>query len=447
MRNSIDMINGSFGKNIFRFALPLVLMSMLQILFAACDDMVILGLFVSTDALAAVGATTYIVNLFINGFAGLAVGVNVTVAQQSGAGDREGVSKAVHTAVASSLLLGFALIILGQLFSGWALSAIGTPENILDDAVLYIRIYFLSAPASLLFNNASAVMRARGDSRHPFIFMTLSGIADIFLCSFFVLAFNLGVAGVAIGTVSSQYIAAFLSVLYLRRQSDECRLSIRKLRLHMRIFLKILKIGIPTGLNNMAFSLSNMMLQGAINSFGSAAVAGCSVSTTMEHFIYAATNSFMQAVISFTGQNAGAGRNDNIRKSVRWCLLYSALAGTLLGAFVWLAGYPLLPLFIDEESIAYAMQRNLIVMLPYGLCGIMEVYAGAQRGLGRGTGPTVITLLGVCAFRILWINTAFQAAPTITMLFLSYPVSWTITAVAHYICYRRSLAHFRRITG
>lgn len=440
----IDMTKEPFWRNIIRFTIPLVLMSMLQILFMACDDMFILGLFVGSQALAAVGATTYIVNLFINGFAGLAVGVNVVSSQAIGAKNSEVVRKAVHTAISSSLILGIVVVAVGEFFARLSLEALNTPIDIIDESTLYLRIYFFSAPFNLIFNFASAIMRAKGDSRHPFLYLTLSGVVDIVLCTSFVLLFDLGVAGVAIGTLLSQVFAAILSVSYLLRCDDDTRLILKDLKIDLKIFKRILVIGVPTGLNNMAFSFSNMQTQSAINIFGSAAVAGCSVSTTMENFIYAATNSIMQAVISFTGQNVGAGKLDNVPKIVHLSLIYTFSTGTVLGALVYLSGYPLLPFFIDSDAIGYAMSRNLVAMLPYGLCGVMEVYAGVQRGLGKGLAPTIITLLGVCIFRVIWVYTAFRAVMTIEMLFLSYPISWSATAVAHYICYKRSLKTMER---
>ena len=442
----IDMTKEPFWRNIIRFTIPLVLMSMLQILFMACDDMFILGLFVGSQALAAVGATTYIVNLFINGFAGLAVGVNVVSSQAIGAKNSEVVRKAVHTAISSSLILGIVVVAIGEFFARLSLEALNTPIDIIDQSTLYLRIYFFSAPFNLIFNFASAIMRAKGDSRHPFLYLTLSGVVDIVLCTSFVLLFDLGVAGVAIGTLLSQVFAAILSVSYLLRCDDDTRLILKDLKIDLKIFKRILVIGVPTGLNNMAFSFSNMQIQSAINIFGSAAVAGCSVSTTMENFIYAATNSIMQAVISFTGQNVGAGKLDNVPKIVHLSLIYTFSTGTVLGALVYLSGYPLLPFFIDSDAIGYAMSRNLVAMLPYGLCGVMEVYAGVQRGLGKGLAPTIITLLGVCIFRVIWVYTAFRAVMTIEMLFLSYPISWSATAVAHYICYKRSLKTMERRT-
>ena len=440
----IDMTKEPFWRNIIRFTIPLVLMSMLQILFMACDDMFILGLFVGSQALAAVGATAYIVNLFIYGFAGLAVGVNVVSSQAIGAKNSEVVRKAVHTAISSSLILGIVVVAIGEFFARISLEALNTPIDIIDQSTLYLRIYFFSAPFNLIFNFASAIMRAKGDSRHPFLYLTLSGVVDIVLCTSFVLLFDLGVAGVAIGTLLSQVFAAILSVSYLLRCDDDTRLILKDLKIDLKIFKRILVIGVPTGLNNMAFSFSNMQIQSAINIFGSAAVAGCSVSTTMENFIYAATNSIMQAVISFTGQNVGAGKLDNVPKIVHLSLIYTFSTGTVLGALVYLSGYPLLPFFIDSDAIGYAMSRNLVAMLPYGLCGVMEVYAGVQRGLGKGLAPTIITLLGVCIFRVIWVYTAFRAVMTIEMLFLSYPISWSATAVAHYICYKHSLKTMER---
>ncbi len=433
---AVEMTGGSLSQNILRFTVPVMLMAMLQILFIACDDMLILGLFVGSKALAAVGATNYLVNLFVNAFLGLSIGVNVVVAQYVGAKDIKKTEQTVHTAIASGLVFGVILLIAGSVFSHICLEAMNTPPDIISQSTLYLQIYFFSTPATLIFNFGSAILRAQGDSRHPFVFLTIAGVADIALNTFFVTFFRMGVAGVALGTVLSQILAAVLVLRHLMKEKEMCRLRLQKLKIHKKVFLQILRLGIPAGLNNMVFSISNIQIQSAINLFGSSAVAGCSASSTIEGFVYAATNSVMQAAVSFTGQNAGAKKYENVPIILRWCLLYASIIGTVLGSLTYLLGHPILSLFIGAEDIAYAMLRNQIILLPYMFCGMMEIFAGTLRGLGRSIIPTLVTLIGACGFRILWVHIVFPAAMTLKVLFLCFPVSWILTTIVHYICYR-----------
>ena len=390
---NINMTGGPFAKNIIRFTVPLMLMAMLQILFIACDDMLILGAFVGSKALAAVGATNYLVNLFVNAFIGLSVGVNVVVAQSIGAEDHTKTQRAVHTAVAISVMFGILLAILGRTFSRTCLELMKTPADIIEQSAQYLRIYFLCTPATLIFSFGSAILRAQGDSKHPFIYLALAGIADVILCAFFVIVCHLDVAGVALGTLISQYISSALVIRHLMREKSVCNLSLRKLRLHSDILREILRIGIPSGISNVVFSISNMQIQSSINLLGSAAVAGCSASYTVEGFVYDATNSFMQASISFTGQNVGAKKYDNIPKVLGYCLICTSIIGTVLGGIVFLFGKPLMSLFIEPVDVEYAALRNSIVLLPYMFCGIMEAFTGTLRGLGKSTLPTIVTLV------------------------------------------------------
>ena len=437
------MTGGSLPKNIIRFTVPIMLMAMLQILFIACDDMLILGIFAGSKALAAVGATTYLVNLFVNAFLGISIGVNVLTAQSVGADNTKKTQNIVHTAMASSLLFGVLLLILGVSFSRLCLEAMKTPEDIINQSAVYLRIYFLSTPATLVFNFGAAVLRAEGDSKHPFIYLTIAGFSDIILNTFFVVVCHLGVAGTAIGTLISQMTAAALIVRRLMNDSTACRLYPRKLKIQRDAFFSILKLGIPAGLNNMAFSFSNMQIQSSINLFGSQAVAGCSASATVEGFVYAATNSVMQAAISFTGQNVGAGKADNVPKVLKWCLIYASIIGTTLGGLVYLSGNALFPIFIDDEDVVYAMIRSGVILLPYMFCGIMETLAGTLRGLGKSLEPTLVTLTGACIFRVVWVHTVFRAAMSLEVLFLSYPISWILTAAAHFVCYRAAMNNLK----
>ena len=442
---TIEMTEGSLAPNILQFTIPVMLMAMSQILFIACDDMLILGLFVGSKALAAVGATNYLVNLFVNAFLGLSIGVNVIVAQYVGAKDSEKAGQTVHTAIASGMVFGVILLVLGFVCSRICLEAMNTPSDIINQSTLYLRIYFFSTPATLIFNFGSAILRAQGDSKHPFLFLTVAGVADIALNTFFVTVFRMGVAGVALGTVLSQILAAVLVLRHLIKEKGMCKLSLRKLKIHKEVFFQILRLGIPAGLNNMVFSISNIQIQSAINLFGSSAVAGCSASSTVEGFVYAATNSVMQAAVSFTGQNTGAKKYENVPKILRWCLLYTSVIGTVLGGLTYLLGRPVLSLFIGAEDIEYAMLRNGIVLLPYMFCGMMETFAGTLRGLGKSIMPTLVTLIGACGFRILWVYVVFPAYRTLEVLFLCFPVSWILTTIAHYICYHVVIHRYKDI--
>lgn len=446
MKNTkIDMVTGSLPKNIFLFTIPVMLMAILQIFFIACDDMLILGYFVGSKALAAVGATNYLVNLFVNAFLGLSVGVNVVVAQCIGAKQTEETSQAVHTAIVASTVFGILLLVLGVTFSRFCLETMNTPTDIIDQSTTYLRIYFFSTPATLIFNFGAAILRAQGDSKYPFIYLTISGVADIILCTFLAAICHLGVIGSALGTTAAQIIAAALVVRHLIRSNNSCQLDLKKLKIHKEAFKKILFVGIPSGLNNMAFSFSNMQIQSAINLFGSSAVAGCSASSTVEGFVYAATNSVMQAAISFSGQNAGAKRYDNVSKILKWCLLYTCIIGTVLGVLMFLIGRPLLSFFIDAQDIHYANLRNGIVLLPYMFCGMMETFAGTLRGLGKSVLPTLVTLTGVCVFRVLWVYTIFQSVMSLEVLFLSFPISWILTTIVHGICYLYVMKRYKTI--
>lgn len=435
-RDPVDMLNGPLAKNIVRFTVPIILMGVMQNLFIACDDMLILGIFSSSKSLAAVGATTYLVNLFVNTFLGLSVGVNVAVAHLLGAGEQERTGKAVHTAVTLSTLLGLLLLVVGFSLSRACLELMGTPPDIIDQSALYLRVYFFSTPATLIFSFGSAVLRAQGDTRHPFQYLFTAGCTDVVLNIFFVTVCKLDVAGVALGTVLSQILSAVLILRRLAQDEGVCRLHLGRLGLDGNALKEILRTGIPAGINNMVFSISNTQIQSSINLFGSSAVAGCAASSTMESFVYASTNSVMQAAVSFVGQNTGAKRYGNVPRILRWCLFFAALLGTALGAAVFLIGPPLFSHIVDDPAaVEYAMLRTEIVMLPYMLCGMMEVFAGTLRGLGYSMLPTAVTLVGACGFRILWIYTVFQTAPTLNTLFLSFPISWGLTMAAHGVCY------------
>lgn len=435
-QNKIDLVNGPLPNSILRFTLPIMGMGLMQNIFIACDDMLTLGIFASDTALAAVGATTYLVNLFVNVFIGLSIGVNVIAAQSIGAKDDEQVTKIVHTALTASAIFGLLLVGLGVCFSGMCLHAMHTPEDILAQSALYLRIYFFSTPATLVFTFGAAILRASGDSKSPFLYLTISGFVDIVLNIFFVTLCHMDVAGVALGTILSQMLAAGFVLRHLMREQGSIRFCVRKIGIHPEPLKDILRVGIPTGMNNMVFSISNTQIQSSINIFGSAAVAGCAASATMESFVYASTNSVMQTAISFVGQNVGAKKREKVPKILKWCLLSVSMIGLVVGGLVFSMGIPLLPFILDDSAaVDYAMMRSTIVVLPYFLCGLMEVFAGTLRGLRCSMLPTMVTLIGACVFRIIWIHTVFQAFPRLEVLFLSFPISWILTAAAHFLGY------------
>ena len=434
-KDEIDIINGPIWLNLIRFTIPICMMSVLQILFVACDDMAILGMFAGSKSLAAVGATNYVINLFINTFSGLAVGINVVVATYIGESSKEKTEQAVHTAVTSAIMFGLILLVTGYVCSYPILRLMHTPEDILQRSTLYLRIFFFGTPATLLINFGSAVLRANGNSKHPFYFLCISGCLDILLNLLFVAVFHLDVAGVALGTLISQYFNATLILYRLLHEKSFCHLRFSKLKIWKEPFLSILRIGIPAGLNNFVFSFSNMQIQSAINTFGSSAVAGCSAATTVESFVYAATNSVMQGAITFTSQNNGAKNYNNIRCTLKYCLLYASLIGTVLGGIAFLSGKRILSFFIDPADIPYAIIRNRIILLPYMFCGIMETLSGVLRGLGKTLIPTLVTVFFACFFRILWVYTVFPVYRSLAVLFLSFPLSWIMTAAAHLVYY------------
>ena len=440
-----DLTSGNLPKKILLFTLPIIAMGLFQNLFAACDDMVILGIFASDRALAAVGATTYLVNLFVNVFIGLSVGANVVVARLIGAKEEREANRAMHTALTLSLIVGLVLMVLGSSLCRICLEWLDTPADIIAQSTTYLRIYFIGTPALLIFNFGAAILRAGGNAKTPFLYLSLSGAVNVALNMLFVLVCRMDVAGVATGTVISQYLSAGLMILHLLREKGALQFRPRRMTLCGKYLVQILRIGIPTGLNNLVFSISNTQIQSAVNSFGAAAVAGCSAAYTLEHFFYTSTNSVMQADISFVGQNVGAGKHRNIPKILRWCLFYAAGIGFVMGLTVVGLGRPIFGVILDSNAaIEFAMTRTYIFMFFYYMCGIMEVLAGTLRGLGKSLLPTAVTMIGACGLRLVWIHTVFRAMPALGVLFASYPLSWLLTAIAHFVGYLVAMRRLKR---
>lgn len=436
IRGSIDMINGPLLPGILRFALPLALSSVLQLAFNAAD-MIVLGQFAGKTALAAVGATGALINLIVNLFAGLSVGVNVIVANQLGARRHQEVSDTVHTAMLTALLGGGGLLLIGMLFCGVFLRWMGTPEDVIDQAAVYMRIYFAGMPFLMVYNFGSAILRANGDTQRPLYYLTLAGVLNVVLNLFFVLVLHMDVAGVALATILSQGVSAALIVLCLTRLENSCRLDLSQMKIHKSILLQMIRIGLPAGLQGSLFSLSNVLIQSSINSFGSSVMSGNTAASNIEGFLAVLVNAMHQTALNFIGQNHGAHNMKRIGKTMVYCQIIAVIMSVVVGNLAFLFGHQLLGLYTDDPTvIEYGLVRMRIMFTLYFFGGLMDVSCGAMRGLGYSVAPTVVSLAGICGFRILWLYTFFAWDPTLSTLYLSYPISWALTAAAHSCCFQ-----------
>lgn len=429
------MCNGPIFKKVVLFAFPLMLSGILQLLYNAAD-IIVVGQFSSIDAMAAVGSTSSLINLLTNVFIGLSIGVSVLISKFYGAGQQKDIFETVHTAIGLSLICGILVGILGFIFAGTMLEWMDSPENVLPKATLYMKIYFLGMPAFMIYNFGSAALRAVGDTRRPLYYLTISGIINILLNLLFVIVFNLSVMGVALATIISQYISASLIIWCLVKTDGACRLSLKHIRIHFRKLGAILRIGLPAGIQSSLFSISNVLIQSSVNSFGSTVMAGNTAAASLEGFVYTAMNSMSQASLSFTGQNFGAGQLKRIKRIAGICLASVSVVGLILGMAFYLLGTPLSRIYSpDQAVIDVSLIRLEIICTTYFLCGIMEVLVGLLRGMGQSLLPTTVSLLGACAFRVLWIYTVFAADKTLTTLYISYPISWLLTSFIHLVCF------------
>ena len=433
--NNIDMCSGSLPRKMLLFALPLILSSVLQLLFNAAD-LIVVGRCVGDGALAAVGSTGALINLLTNLFIGLSVGANVLVARFIGARQDRDVEETVHTALLTSVISGILLAAVGVTFARPLLTLMDTPADVIDGASLYMRIYFLGMPIMMVYNFGSAILRAIGDTRGPLCYLAIAGCVNVGMNLIFVLVFGMGVEGVAYATVLSQLISAVLVLRNLSRQNNACRFCFSKLRIHAKKLAAIARIGLPAGLQGCIFSISNVLIQSSINSFGKLAVSGNSAGVNIEGFIYVSMNAWHHTTLSFVGQNYGAGKYDRIRKSLRWGLLFVFLFGAGLDGIALLFKPQLIGIYTkDADAIAYGCARIGVICLLYFTCGIMDVIVGALRGLGFSLLPTLVSLLGVCGFRITWIYTYFRTHRSLKVLYASYPISWCITILLHGMVY------------
>lgn len=431
-----DLCSGPFLPKIISYTVPIILTSILQLLFNAADLMVV-GQFEGNDDLGAVGATGSLISLLVNFFMGLSIGAGVCVAQGIGAKDDQRVSRAVHTAIPAAIISGAFLTVVGVTLSPWMLSLMDTPEKVIDLAAVYMRIYFAGIIPMLLYNFGAAILRSAGDTKSPLLFLSLAGVINVALNLVFVAIFHMSVAGVALATTVSQVVACVLVIRKLMRREDACKLHLKYMKIHPDSLKRIFQIGLPAGIQSSLFSISNVTIQSAINSFGEVALSGSTAAGNIEGFVYMSMNAFQQTATTFVGQNSGAGKHKNIGKVTGLCLICVALLGLLMGTACYAAAPQLLSLYLSEggDAISYGITRMSYVCLPYFLCGIMDVLSGTLRGMGASTVPMAVTVLGVCGLRILWINTIFKQYRTLDCLFVSYPVSWTVTIVALVICF------------
>ncbi|MGM9624357.1 MAG: MATE family efflux transporter [Eubacteriales bacterium] len=433
----INMCEGPLFSKLILFAVPLMLSSILQLLYNAAD-VIVVGRYAGKTALAAVSSTGALVNLIVNLFIGLSVGANVAAARFFGAKDDRGVHETVHTAMLLSILGGVVVAVIGFFGARTFLVWMQSPDDVIDQATLYLKLYFLGMPASMVYNFGASILRAIGDTRRPLIFLIISGAVNVALNLLLVIVFSMGVAGVAIGTVASQLLSAIFVVDCLMRGSKGTSFQFFPHKMHIfrdKLFI-ILRTGIPAGVQGTVFSLSNVLIQSSVNSFGSTAMAGNGAAGNIEGFIYVAMNAFHHAALTFTSQNLGAHNLARIKKVAGACLLLVTVVGFSLGAAALLLGEPLLSVYDrNPEVISYGLVRMQIICLTYFTCGIMDVFAGLMRGLGNSVAPMIVSMLGACGLRILWIYSIFMVYPTLRCLYISYPVSWILTSLAHMICF------------
>lgn len=429
----IDMCSGSVFKKMLIFAVPLMFSSILQLLFNAAD-IVVVGRFAGDNALAAVGSNGSLINLITNLFIGLSIGSNVLTAQYYGAKRDDDLKETVHTSMLLSIYSGIILTIVGIASARVLLELMQAPEEVLNLAVLYLRIYFLGMTSTMVYNFGSAILRAVGDTKRPLYFLLSAGIINVVLNLFFVIVCHWGVAGVAVATAVSQTVSALLVVRCLMKEQGGIHLDLKQLAISREKFMKIVQIGLPAGFQGVVFSLSNVVIQSAVNSFGAISVAGNSAAVNIEGFVYMGMNAFYQAAISFTSQNYGAHEYKRVYKILTAGEIYAMAVGLLLGNLAVHFGNSLLGIYSQSpDVIAAGLRRMRIICTTYALCGMMDVFVGVMRGLGYSVVPMVVSLIGACGLRLLWIATIFNIPQyhSLETVYVSYPITWAITMLIH----------------
>lgn len=449
MKRSVNMLKGPLWSSLIAYTVPIMLTGLLQLMFNAAD-LVIVGRFSGSINVAAVSATGAITNLIVNLFIGLSVGAGVTVAHGLGGNQAQEVHRTVHTALPLALVGGVLLTTVGVIFAEDLLILMKTPADVLPLSSLYMQIYFCGMTFTMVYNFCASILRAAGDTKSPLIFLTIAGVVNVILNVIFVVFFHMTVDGVALATTISQGISAVLVVIALMRRTDACRLNLKKIRFYKNPLLKMIRIGLPAGIQGSMFSISNVIVQSSINSFNSGVLmSGNGAAANIEGFIYVLMNSFHQTAVNYVGQNMGAHQYKRIKKIFAYCLGYVAFAGFAAGFTVWSFGEPLLGIYItdSQEAIQYGLTRFNYIALPYFVCGLMDVSTGALRGLGASLTPMLISVMGVCGIRIAWIYTIFQMPQfhTPECLYLSYLISWTATFICQTVAF--IIIYKKRVRG
>lgn len=427
---TVDMTGGNLLKNIWVFSLPLMLTNFLQMLFNAADTVVV-GRFAGQQALAAVGATGSLCFLLVSLFNGLSIGSNVVIARYLGANNPQNVEKSVHTSIAISVISGLLLTVLGFFISKPMLQLMSTPEDIIDMSTLYMRLYFFGMFFGIIYNFGSSILRAKGDTKRPLYFLCISGVTNVVLNLLFVVVFRMSVAGVAIATVISQAVSSALVIITLLRETDATRLQISKLGIETSMASNIIKIGVPAGIQGMVFSLSNVVIQSSINSFGSSTiVAANSAAANIEGFVYIGIMAFTQACITFTSQNIGAGRYERIKDIMKSTMLMASATAIVIGFIVWFFGDFFLGFYTEEAAVIECGKIRLFyVALPMVLNGILDIFVASMRGMGYSSLPTFMMIIGICGVRLCWIWFVFPMFNTLPMVYMCFPISWLVTSI------------------
>lgn len=436
--NEIDMIHGSLADKLILFSLPLIASNVLQLLFNAAD-VIVVGRFAGSESLAAVGSTTSVIFLFINILLGLSVGVNVMVARFLGMSRNDGeISRIVHTAVTMGALGGIAVGLLGIAASAPVLRLMSVPAEIFPLSLLYIRIYFAGTSFNMLYNYGAAALRARGDTRRPLIYLTVSGVLNVILNLFFVIVLKMNVAGVALATIMSQAVSAALVLRYLAHSDDALRLSVKKLGIDGKCLAEIARIGVPAGFQMCLFSIANMTVQGAINSYGAVVMAGSGAAISIESFMYTALSALHQACQTFTSQNVGARRYDRMDRIVRICLFYALAVGTVLAFFMDHFRFQLLRIYNTDPAVVESGAMRLVIMMtPYFIYGAADIFVGAIRGCGYGLAPVAATLLCTCLVRILLVLSLDTGRYGVEWIYISFPFTWLLLLIVVFVIWRR----------
>ncbi len=431
----IDMCNGSILDKLISFSIPLMLSGILQLLFNAVD-IIVVGRFTGSEALAAVGSTTALINVFVNFFIGISLGSNVLAARFYAAGKDKEMSETVHTAITLALISGVVMGIVGVVSAKGALQLMDTPDNVLNLSTLYMRIYFVGMPFFMLYNYGAAILRAVGDTKRPLMFLIVSGATNVVLNLILVIRFHMGVAGVAIATVISQGISCVLVLRCLYYSEGSYQLRFSKLGMKARYVKQIFQVGVPAGIQSTIINFSNVLLQSSVNSFGSVAMAGYTAANNILGFLYVSVNSITQACMSFTSQNYGVRKFKRMDKILMECLGLTMVVALVLGGGSYLFGSELMHIYTKSaDVVACGTDIMLYTTVTYFLCGIMDLFPGALRGMGHSAVPMILSVIGTVGTRIVWIYWVFPQHRALDFLFISYPVSWILTIIMQVICF------------